>query len=944
MDDLGLTATAADGERQGDSIRRPLLAGAKIGRYVVLDLLGQGAMGQVYTGYDVHLDRKVAIKVIRAELVSTRAHERTLREAKALAQLSHPNVVQVYEVGEHGEQLFVAMEHVDGENLRQWLLEGERPWQETSARVIEAGRGLRAAHAIGLVHRDVKPDNILVGKDGRARIADFGLVRAIEPMNPEARDPETTPDPDPDPEGSAARRAASGSGLAWGTGLLTQEGRAIGTPAYMSPEQHLGGEVDHRSDQFSLCASLFEALYAARPFSGHDVKTIREQAIAGKVRPTPTDTGVPRWIDRAIRRGLAPAPDERWPSIDALLLALSHDPSRRWRWAGAVILGLGLLAGGVYALASHQAQLANRCAGAAKELAGVWDEPRRQALGEAFEGTDDPLATETIPRVDRLLTAYADLWKDRHRATCEAHLSGATSPLLLDLTMDCLRRRKGELAALVQVLLEGEAGTVENAVLAASNLPSISACQSAESLLSATPLPDDPEQARELESIRGELDRALALESAGRYEDGQRLLDRLTPRSEALAYAPLTAEVLHRRGSLAMWQADFTAATPLLHRAFVTGLATKADRVAVEALAKWIYSNGYGLGSTEEVLSWRSPALALVDRLEGASDLRALTLNNLSSVMTLSGQLGDSIELQLQALALLESNAKNDNPLTFIALSNLSEGYLDLRRCAESEQASAKAKQLAAKMVGEKHPIVREIALNHCALYACSGSYSEAMTCWERELVDSSNLHGELRPFATSVHLKGRGLLALDRGEHDRASDDLSRALALFDRGSEPQHLAYVADGLAWLAIAEDDLDRAGELLHQSLAIHERLDTPQDFRLDTVAGFAALDLGVGRTTEARARLEAALASVDAATSEQPWLFARARFTLARALAPSPEPGERRRALSLAKRAAESLKVGHFQDGLRGEIEAWIDDYDPERPPPAADAPLAPSGG
>jgi len=932
MDDLGLTATDAGEARPDDELRGYLLAGAMIGRYVVLDLLGEGTMGQVYTGYDVDLDRKVAIKVIRADLVSTRAQERTLREARALAQLSHPNVVQVYEVGVHGHQVFLAMEYVDGENLRQWLLQAERPWQETLARLIEAGRGLQAAHAIGLVHRDVKPDNILVAKDGRARIADFGLVRSVERMGPDPGDSQKSGDSGV--EASAASGPRSGSGWARGTSLLTQVGRSIGTPAYMSPEQHLGGEVDHRSDQFSLCASLYEALYSARPFSGHNVKSIREQASAGLVRSTPTNTRVPRWIDRAIRRGLSPAPEDRWPSIDALLHALNHDPSRRWRWAGALTLGLGLLAGGIYALASYQAQLANRCAGAAKELAGVWDEQRRAALHATFEETDDPLAEETIPRVERILNTYAELWTGMHRTTCEAHLSGATSPLLLDLTMDCLRRRKGELAALVEVLLEAEAGTVENAVLAASNLPALSSCSNAESLLAATPLPDDPLQAQEIGALRLELDRALALEGAGRYEDGLRLLDEFTPKVEALAYAPLTAEALLRKGSLTMWKIDFAAATPLLHQAFAAGLATKADRVAVEALAKWIFSNGYGLGRTEETLSWRSTALALVDRLEGASDLRALTLHNLAAVVGSAGRLQDSVELQLQALALFESSAANDNPLTFIALSNLSESYLDLRQCAESETAANRAQLLASKVLSHWHPQTRIIELNRCAVYACRGSYTEAMQCWDAELVDAGR-KGELSPHLASVYLKTSGLLALDHGDHERARDDLSRALTPFDRGREPLHLTNIAEGLGWLALEEDDLDRAAEFFERSLAIHERLATPLDVRLDTVAGVAGLELARGQAAEARARLEAALAPIDTTTSEQPWLLARARFALARALAPSPERDDRRRALSLAERACESLTVGHFEDGLRIEIEAWIDDYDPERPPPAA---------
>ena len=155
-----LSATATDPEGAAVLRSRALSKGAAVGRYVVLDLLGEGAMGQVYAGFDVQLDRKVALKVIRPEAFSTRVRQRMLREAQALAKLSHPNVVQVYEVGEHDGQLFVAMEFIDGANLRAWLEEDARSWRETLGVVAAAGRGLAAAHAIGLIHRDVKPDKL----------------------------------------------------------------------------------------------------------------------------------------------------------------------------------------------------------------------------------------------------------------------------------------------------------------------------------------------------------------------------------------------------------------------------------------------------------------------------------------------------------------------------------------------------------------------------------------------------------------------------------------------------------------------------------------------------------------------------------------------------------------------------------------------------------------
>lgn len=213
--ELGLieTAPARGGPRQAGST---LASGSTIGRYVILHSLGAGAMGQVFAGYDVQLDRKVAIKILRPDLVSTHARQRTLREAQALAKVSHPNVVQVFEVGEHDEQVFVVMEFVNGSNLREWLADKERPWRERLAAVVTAGRGLAAVHSRGLIHRDVKPGNILVGEDGRARIADFGLVRAIDI------------EPDDEVIKATSRDIPTSSSSALNA-TLTQEGWILGT-------------------------------------------------------------------------------------------------------------------------------------------------------------------------------------------------------------------------------------------------------------------------------------------------------------------------------------------------------------------------------------------------------------------------------------------------------------------------------------------------------------------------------------------------------------------------------------------------------------------------------------------------------------------------------------------------------------------------------------------
>ncbi len=284
-----------------------------MGHFVILRQLGRGGMGVVYAAYDEKLDRKIAIKVLHEAAVKDGAQRtRVLREAQAMAQVSHPNVVHAYEVGEVDGQVFLAMEYVEGTTLTQWQRSPDRSWQAILQIYREAGQGLLAAHRVGLVHRDFKPENVLVGQDGRPRVADFGLAYSAGRRELSAT-----------PGSSAAPRLLESP--------LTAEGGLAGTPAYMSPEQHRGEEVDPRSDQFSFCAALYESLYGHRPFSGSTVAELAANTIGGKLLPPPGGSPVPQEIHRALVRGLSADPALRFPSMAELLLALSleqgHTPA-----------------------------------------------------------------------------------------------------------------------------------------------------------------------------------------------------------------------------------------------------------------------------------------------------------------------------------------------------------------------------------------------------------------------------------------------------------------------------------------------------------------------------------------------------------------------------------------------------------------------------------------
>jgi serine/threonine-protein kinase len=363
-DDVTTTAQVHPGGSRGSP---PILvpsSASRIGRFVVLRKLGEGGMGVVYSAYDEVLDRKVAVKLLRETSKSPDARARLAREAQAMARLSHPNVASIYEVGDFGGQVFVAMEFIQGKTLRAWSREKTRPAPEILAMYLQAGRGLAAAHRAGLVHRDFKPDNVIIGDDGRARVLDFGLARfvgqrddlpsaskalvnagSVTSSTSAVRDSVLVPPP---PDGSALKMP------------ITHEGVVMGTPAFMSPEQIKDEAITDKSDQWSFCVALYMALYGQHPF-GTTFEEIVYNVSTSAIRPVPEGSDVPDWLRKTVLRGLTTDALSRWPSMDDLLgeleRALLVDPdldtrkSRRFTvliGAGVATLGLLMMLGMKY--------------------------------------------------------------------------------------------------------------------------------------------------------------------------------------------------------------------------------------------------------------------------------------------------------------------------------------------------------------------------------------------------------------------------------------------------------------------------------------------------------------------------------------------------------------------------------------------------------------------
>ena len=458
---------------------------------MVIDPVGVGSMGAVYAAYDPELDRKVALKLLRAGILDGGAGgdlgPRLVREAQALARLSHPNVVTVHDVGAFGDGIFVAMELVEGGTLASFLHEARRPVRQIVDVFCQAGEGLAAAHAAGIVHRDFKPANVMLGRDGRARVGDFGLARAAEGAPP------ALPDAGMDERATAATR----------TGAL------VGTPAYMAPEQWEGKPTDARTDVFGFSVALYEALHGSRPFAGETPAELLAAILRNEVRPAPEGARVPAPLRRILLRGLRADPPERYPSMRAMLDALGARP-RTLRVAA--LLGAGILSLALLAVGLRRPAPLPVCVGAEAAWGDVFAPASESAVHRSFAGTGSKSAEFAFGTVKRTLGDYQRAWIAMHRDACEAtHVRHAQSDAMLDLRMVCLESRRRDAAALVSVLSAADEKMVLDTPAVLGSLPPVASCAETPSLLSPDPPPSDLEERAELGRLDAEITRARAL-------------------------------------------------------------------------------------------------------------------------------------------------------------------------------------------------------------------------------------------------------------------------------------------------------------------------------------------------------------------------------------------------------------------------------------------------
>jgi tetratricopeptide (TPR) repeat protein len=870
---------------QAAPAEQPLAPGRSLGRFVLLQEVGRGSVGRVMAAWDPVLNRKVALKVLRREVLPTgeKAYALLMREAQALARLTHPNVVAVHDAGTDGAVTWLAMEFVEGTTLSQWLAQGPRSVAEVVAQFRAAGQALAQAHRVGLLHRDFKPSNVLVGSDGRLRVTDFGLAAL-------AREVEGAPHA-PLP-------------FALDTSL-TETGAMVGTPAYLAPESWEGAPASAASDQFSFSVALFEAVTGARPFTGETVVE-RLASVREGPRWPERSAKLSRRLRAAIDRGLKFDPKERFDSMDAFGRELALLERRRsFRTLGlglATLLGLAGLLGGVLWERNR-----SRCADLWQQLTHVWDAPMRARLAEDCATLEKPQLCASLSSV---LDGWTARWLEARESTCRQEARTGTPQRA---QISCLEEQRRLLAALLADLHGADLATLRKAPEALGSLPSPSICSSElKAARESNPALSEPLMAARSALVLGNL--------ASAESKAQKILEQFArasaPRAEAEAVG-LLAEVQFQRGNFPQAEAGF-------REAILKGERANADKVCAVAWTRLAHVVGVSLRRHDEGLMLVEMAEAVAEGRGDAGDRAELALTR-GDILRKKGALSQALARaavaktalaaaygeadwrvgkaeNLQGMVLLDLNHPAEaehafeqaeahclhllgasHPLALGARDNRGIALRNQRKFEQAEQVAREVLDLRLQTTPE-HPSVAASYVNLGRVLHDRGKLEEALAAYREALRRKEAAFGPEHVEVAMALNNLAGVLA----EQHRAQDGLQlheRALAIRLRALGPDHLD-VAMSLVNLGHSNQELRQfrpAIDRYQRALAIEEKALGKDDPTLaEELTGIGECSLELHQPAAAVAVLERAVALREA-HPEDPQDLAQSRFALARAL-------------------------------------------------------------
>ncbi len=857
----------------------------RLGRYILLEQLGAGGMGLVFAAYDPQLDRRVALKLLRRELASDvdgDARARVLREARAMARLSHPHVVTVHEVGEEDGRIYIAMEHAAGGTLRAWTrTEPKRGWREIVRLFVAAGRGLAAAHAAGVIHRDFKPENVLITADGEPRVADFGLARTGSPDGAlhithddllAVREPDTTLD-------------SLTAGIA-------------GTPAYMAPEVMDGAIADAASDQFSFCVALFEALEGRRPFEGEDFLSLRQAIEAGPPSESSWSGDTPARVRRLVNRGLSPVSGDRHPELDELLDALERclGSRRRSRRLGLALV-LGMVSTGVLGMTFAPAPLASpvveTCSGGSDRVAQIWNRDRADALLGGIESVGlDPKARA---RVQALGDQYAQAWATAHHEAClDTAVRGVQSTARLDARMHCLDGRLRALQGTLRGLEARPALELSAVAKAFEGLPSLDECLDPHR--DPSPL-DAGERARRLQ-MEEELARALALELAGDPVGAAELALAQVAVAEDLDDDLARARSLRTLGTIEVRSGVAGQATEHLAAARIAAERVGDDRLLTRVLILQV-TDAVLARDLEGARRQLEVAGAVLSRLGGDPALEASLEGRRGVVAYYEGDYESAAAHYRTQLELIDTLGPEGEDERASALGNLGLALRDMGDYEAALRSMEEGRALRARLYGPVNPYLAPDDLNIAMVLDSLGDYEPALAVAKRGLSVAEAAYGPDSLDAAQIH-EGIAFIYdnLERYEegleHHGESQRILRVLGQERHPDMAMSLGNAGFALKELGRPEDGLP----LQIEALEIWETAlgDDHPDVSF-ALRDLALTYLELGRPEAAIPLLERAL-EIRVAHDMPRLLLGDGRFYLATAL----QRSEPRRALELARLA------------------------------------------
>jgi serine/threonine-protein kinase len=761
----------------------------RVGRFEIVKQLGIGGMGIVYLARDTELDRQVCLKFLHPE--TSREHKtRILGEARAMARLSHPNVVSVYEVEKYQEQLFVVMEYVEGTTLRDWLIQAKSTWRMVVEVFRAAAKGLAAAHQAGVVHRDFKPDNVLVApsqhntNDMRVLVGDFGLAHSRQPGGPKKLD----------------------------------DDQLLGTPAYMSPEQIQGRPLDAKTDQFSFCVALFEALYGTRPFAGKTLDEVKQNILAGKIDYSHNKAPIPGWLKKVVVTGLNCDPDLRHNSMDQLVTLLSRGLNKsKYILSAAAVFALMAMALGLGIWSGRT----EPCQGAEDKLVGIWDKSRKTALKKSFLDSKLSFAPKAYADTAAILDNYSESWLKQHRQACLAgQVRQERSKEHLDLRMQCLDERLQELKVVTDFLDNADNEIVSKAVEIAGNMTSPKACSDVDALAALPPIPQDVAIKKAAQDTRAKIKQLEALVDSGKIKPLFSLAQEIVKQAEQIKYAPLEAESLYWMGKVQRILGKPRPAKKTFDQAILAGTATGHQRLVALAWIELVELIGVDLAKPQEANQLVENTSTMLDRIAAGEKLKAALLLSQAKVSKFAGKYKKALSEYQAILEIFERLFGSSHPKTFDVRIGIIELLCILGNYERAQRELEEMRIVLNESYGIEHPKNITLLRLQARIHFGLGNYHKEKVFAENALALSEKIYGTKHPQTASCHhrVAHAGGYVLD---FENELTHLKKSLEINQEVFGPNHPSVASDHrqLAFLYNEAGQYQKAEKAIIKSIEI-----------------------------------------------------------------------------------------------------------------------------